>query len=99
MSPGAGDELVAVVHADREAPAHVVLEVGREATLGVGDRLHVVGPAPPRLEDETPDFTATDLDDLRPAVRKLAYLVGSSRNCDAPSVALRAPLVMLPCMT
>ena len=46
---GAGDELGAVVHADREPPAHVVLEVRRLAAVGAGDRLHVVRPAPARL--------------------------------------------------
>src|SRR5690606_11422097 len=70
-----GDELRAVVHADREPPGHVVLEVRRLAAFGLGERLHVVRPAPAGLEHEPADLAAADLDDLGPAARKFAQLV------------------------
>ena len=40
----AGDELVAVIHPDRQLPADVVLEVRRLTARGAGNRPHVFGP-------------------------------------------------------
>src|SRR5271166_5330546 len=70
-----GDELAAIVHANRQPPAHVVLEMRRLAAVGLRDGLHVVRPAPSGLEDEAPHLPTTNLDDLRPSIGKLAHLV------------------------
>src|SRR5271166_2403792 len=72
---GAGNELSAVVHPDRQPAADVVLEMRRLAASGARYRLHVLGPAPPRLKHQPPDLPAGDLEDLGAAVRKLARLV------------------------
>src|SRR5919108_1961355 len=72
----AGDELGAVVHADRELAAHVVLEVRRLAAVRSGDRLDVVGPAPAGLEGVPADLAVADLEDLGAAVRELARVIG-----------------------
>src|ERR1700693_1339451 len=53
---GSGDEFRAVVHPDGQPPTHVVLEMGCLTTLCFGDRLYVIGPPPPRPEDETADL-------------------------------------------
>src|SRR5919197_6679877 len=73
---GAGDELGAVVHADRELAADVVLEVRRLAAVRCGDRLDVVGPAPAGLEGVPADLAVADVEDLGAAVGELARLVG-----------------------
>src|SRR5919201_2546897 len=72
----AGDELGAVVHADRELAADVVLEVRRLAAVRSGDRFDVVGPAPAGLEGVSADLAVADLEDLGAAVGELARLVG-----------------------
>src|SRR4051794_18873918 len=72
---GPGDELGAVVHADGQPAADVVLEVRCLAARRVGQRLDVVGPAPARLEHEPSDLAAADLEDLRAAVGELARLL------------------------
>src|SRR4051794_14458888 len=74
--PRSGDELGAVVHADAQATAHLVLEVLDLAAVGAGKRLDVVGPAPPGLEHEPADRPAADLEDLGAAVGELANLIG-----------------------
>src|SRR5919204_4833050 len=73
---GAGDELGAVVHADRELAADVVLEVRRLAAVRSGDRLDVVGPAPAGLEGVPADLAVADVEDLGAAAPELARLVG-----------------------
>src|SRR5919197_3767175 len=73
---GAGDELGAVVHADRELAADVVLEMRGLAAVRSGDRLDVVGPAPAGLEGVPADLAVADLEDLGAAVGELARLVG-----------------------
>src|ERR671936_1517050 len=73
---GAGDELGAVVHTDRELAGDVVLEVRRLAAVRSGDRLDVVGPAPARLEGVPADLAVADLENLGAAVGELACLVG-----------------------
>src|SRR3954453_19322257 len=70
------DELGPVVHADREPAAHVVLEVRRVAAVGASDRLDVVRPAPPGLENVSADLAAADVEDLRAAVGEFTDLVG-----------------------
>ena len=70
-----GRELRAVVHADREAAGHVVLEVRRLAALRPGDRLQIVGPTPPWLEHEPADLGIPHLQDVGVPVRELADLV------------------------
>src|ERR1700733_9816815 len=72
---GTGDEFGAVVHADGEPSADVVLEVRCLAAVGLGDRLDVVGPAPARLEDEPADLGVAHLENLGAAVGKLAGFV------------------------
>src|SRR5690348_12734600 len=49
---GLGDDLGAVVHADRQPAAHVVLEMRSFAAVGIRDRLDIVRPAPPRLQHQ-----------------------------------------------
>src|ERR671936_849834 len=73
---GAGDELGAVVHADRELAADVVLEMRGLAAVRSGDRPDVVGPAPAGLEGVPADLAVADLEDLGTAVRELTRLVG-----------------------
>src|SRR4029078_6238066 len=75
---GARHELGTVIHPDGEATGHVVLEVRRLTTLGLCDRLHVVGPAPPGLEHEPTDLGVPDLQDLRLAVVELSDLIWRS---------------------
>src|SRR3954451_12001551 len=70
------DELGPVVHADREPAAHVVLEVRRVAAVGASDRLHVVRPAPPGLENVSADVAAADVEDLRGAIGEFTDFVG-----------------------
>src|SRR3954449_6430467 len=70
-----GDELGAIVHADRQPAADVVLEVRCLAARRVGDRLDVGGPGPARLEHRPADPAAADLEDLRVAVGELARLL------------------------
>src|SRR6186997_161002 len=72
-----GDELRAVVHADRELAADVILEVRCLAARGLGDRLHVARPAPAGLELEAADAAAADVEDPRGAVREFPCLVGT----------------------
>src|SRR4051812_32522343 len=62
--PGTGDQLGAVVHADRQPAAEVVLEVRRLAALRVRDRPHVVRPPPTGLEDEAADLATANVEDL-----------------------------------
>ena len=79
--PGAGDELRPIVHPDRQAPAQVVLEVGRLAACRTGQRLHMVRPAPARLEGQaakdealigTPDIQSlADLSNSFAVVREM----------------------------
>ena len=76
MSPGPATNSLPSSMRIASTSAHVVLEMGREAAFGIGDWLHVVGPAPARLEYEPAYFAAADLDDLGAAVRELAYFVG-----------------------
>src|SRR5919198_5994813 len=73
---GAGYELGAVVHADRELAADVVLEVRRLAAVRSGDRPDVVGPAPAGLERVPADLAVAHVEDLGAAVGELARLVG-----------------------
>src|SRR3954454_12805164 len=70
------DELGAVVHADRNPAAHVVLEVRRVAAVRARDRLDVVRPAPAGLENVSADLAAADVEDLRAAVGEFTDLVG-----------------------
>src|SRR5262245_1699062 len=77
---GPGDELGAVVHANGEAAAHVVLEVRRFAAGSAGDRLDVGRPAPAGLEDEPADLAAADLENLGAAVRELAGFVWPAKG-------------------
>src|SRR2546421_1228488 len=70
-----GDELGAVVHANRQPAADVVLEVRRLAAGRVGNRLDIVRPVPAWFEHEPPDLAAADLEDLRVALGELACLL------------------------
>jgi hypothetical protein len=72
---GPGDHLCAVVHADPQPAADVVLEVRRLAAVCLRDRLDVVRPALSRLEHQAPHLTAADIEDLGAAVRELARLI------------------------
>src|SRR5579859_1258389 len=46
------------------------------AQVGAGYRLDVVGPAPAGLQDQAADVAAADVQQLEPAMRELAGLVG-----------------------
>src|SRR5438552_1284434 len=80
LHPGAGDELGAVVDADRELAADVVLEVRRLAAVRSGERLYVVGPAPAGLEGVPADLAVADVEDLGAAGGELARLIGLPKS-------------------
>src|SRR5277367_6574217 len=54
----------------------LVLEMGRLAKFGAGNRLHVLGPAPSRLEGEASDFTPTDGKQVDASILERSGLVG-----------------------
>src|SRR5579884_1384389 len=62
--PGTELELGAVVHAHPLAPGYDIAEVGSLAAVGAGNRLHVLGPLPSRLERGPTDHSAAHLHDL-----------------------------------
>ena len=72
---GPGVELGAVGHHHVQRPGHVVLEVGRFAQLGAGQRLAWSRPAPARLQGEPADLGAADLEQVQGAVVEAAGLV------------------------
>src|ERR1017187_4297966 len=70
------ENLRSVVHEDRQLTADVILEMRSFAAHRVGDRFHVVGPAPSGLEGVAPDFAVADLHDLGSPVREVPNLIG-----------------------
>lgn len=52
----------AVVHFDHQDSGDMILEVGRLAALGLGDRLDTGRPAPARLQSRPADGGASDVD-------------------------------------
>src|SRR5205807_288552 len=74
---GAELALAAVVHPQRHLAGQDVAEMLDLARVGAGDRLHVLGPPPARLERAAADLVAADVDELDApfAVGELAHLV------------------------
>src|SRR5207237_8239195 len=72
---GFRDEFRPTVEPDADAAADVVLEVGRLAAVRRRDRLHVVRPAPARLQDEPSHGRSAERQHLYPAVRELTDLL------------------------
>src|ERR1700733_3601151 len=62
--PGRRIERAAIGQLDPQCACHVVLEMRRLAQVGARDRLDVLGPPPPRLEDEPSDVAAPDAQQL-----------------------------------
>jgi hypothetical protein len=58
----------AIVHPDAHPTGDAVGQVRRLTALGFSDRLHVLGPAPARLERSTPDRARRQLDHIDSAL-------------------------------
>src|SRR5664280_2975206 len=69
-------ELPAVIHGDVNPTRRLVLKVRSLAPVGAGDRLDVVAPPPPGLQNEASDHPALHVQQLHPAVLEVSDLVG-----------------------
>src|SRR6476646_7709056 len=73
---GSHVDLCTVSHLDVDAPGDVVLLVGCHAQVCAGDRLHVLGPLPPRLQGKASDLSvAGEIHQLQTPVVALADLI------------------------
>src|SRR5215210_4661516 len=78
--------LASIVHEDPHLPGKDVAEVRDLARVRLGDRLHVLRPAPAGLEGPLTDFAASDVDDLSLSLPlKRTCLIGGIKVLDLDS--------------